>query len=293
MRRWLTSLIACAALGGIGFWAVTWPASLPETVAAGHTADTENGALVFAAAGCAGCHTDPKSEDLTMLAGGHPVESGFGTFYAPNISPSEQGIGDWTLPEFARAMRKGISPSGQYLYPAFPYTTYARMTDTDIADLFAYLGTLPADDTASLAHDISFPVTIRRGVGLWNRRYLDPTPVMTGALGPELERGRYLVEALGHCAECHTPRAAIGGLDLSQWMAGAPNPSGKGRIPNITPAALDWSQDEITEYLTSGFTPDYDSVGGSMAEVVTNISKLPEADRMAIAAYVKALAAKP
>lgn len=291
MRRWLTGLIVCAAVGGIGFWAGTWPASLPETVAAGHTADIKNGALVFAAAGCGGCHTAPNSEDPTMLAGGHPVESGFGTFYAPNISPSDQGIGNWSLPEFARAMRKGISPNGQYLYPAFPYTTYARMTDTDIADLFAYLGTLPANDTASLSHDISFPVTIRRGIGLWNKLYLNPAPVMTNDLGPELERGRYLVEALGHCAECHTPRTALGGLDPNKWMAGAPNPSGKGRIPNITPAALDWSQDEIAEYLTSGFTPDYDSVGGSMAEVVTNISKLPEADRMAIAAYIKALAA--
>lgn len=293
MRRLVAGLMGCAAVGAGVFWGITAPAQLPDTVAAGHVPDVENGALVFAAAGCAGCHSAPETKGHAVLAGGHAVKSDFGTFYAPNISPSDQGIGGWTLPEFARALRQGIGPSGAYLYPSFPYTTYARMTDTDVADLFAYIGTLPPDASPNRAHDISFPLTIRRGIGLWNKLYLDPAPVMTGDLTPEVERGRYLVEALGHCAECHTPRTTLGGLDHTQWMAGAANPSGDGRIPNITPAELDWSQDEIAEYLSTGLTPDYDSVGGSMAQVVTNISNLPEDDRMAIAAYVSALTPKP
>lgn len=292
MRHLVATLLACAAIGAGGFWVITRPAALPDAVAAGHTPDVDNGAQVFAAAGCASCHAAPGSEDKTALSGGHPVESAFGTFYAPNISPSDQGLSGWSLAEFSRALRQGIGRSGEYLYPAFPYTTYTGMTDTDVSDLFTYLGTLPADATPNRAHDIGFPVTIRRGIGLWTKLYLDPAPVMTGDLSPELERGRYLVEALSHCAECHTPRTVLGGLDRAQWMAGAANPSGKGRIPNITPSELDWSQEEIAEYLTSGFTPDYDSVGGTMAKVVGNISQLPQADRMAIAAYVKALPAR-
>lgn len=279
----------CAVIGaGIG-WAITAPADLPPEVAAGHVADAANGALVFAAAGCSSCHAAPRAEDKTALAGGHALESPFGTFYAPNISNGPQGIGDWTLPEFARALREGVSPQGRHYYPAFPYTSYTRMADTDVADLFAYMSTLLADATANRPHNVGFPFTIRRGIGLWKRLYLTADPVLTGDLDPELLRGRYLVEALSHCGECHTPRDAIGGLDRSAWLAGAPNPSGKGRIPDIRPASLGWSQGELVEYFTTGFTPEYDSAGGSMAAVVGNLALLPEADRAAIAAYLLAL----
>jgi mono/diheme cytochrome c family protein len=106
-------------------------------------------------------------------------------------------------------------------------------------------------------------------------------------LSQEEEQGRYLVEVLGHCAECHTPRNRLGGLQRARWLAGAPNPSGKGNIPNITPAALDWSVGDIAEYLSSGFTPEFDTAGGSMAEVIENTARLTDADRLAIAAYLK------
>jgi mono/diheme cytochrome c family protein len=106
-----------------------------------------------------------------------------------------------------------------------------------------------------------------------------------------VERGRYIVEALAHCAECHTPRSMLGGLDQGRWMAGAPSPDGQGRVPNITPAKLNWSAGEIYTYLTTGFTPDYDSVGGHMAHVVDNMAQLPEADVRAVVAYLKALPA--
>lgn len=268
---------------------MTRPPPLPETVAVSHTPDPVNGALVFAAGGCASCHVAEGIEDKTLLGGGHAITSDFGTFYAPNISPSTAGIGAFTLPEFARAMRQGVAPDGRQYYPAFPYTSYTHMTDVDVADLFAYLRGLPQVDTPSPAHEVSFPFTLTRGISLWNRLHLSDAYVMEDAPGDVLARGRYLVEALGHCAECHTARNAMGGLDRSAWLAGAPNPSGQGRIPDITPDTLQWSEADLVEYFTSGFTPEYDSVGGTMAAVVSNLGLLPVSDRAAIAAYLTAL----
>lgn len=281
-------LVGAVAVAGAG-WLLTAPTAMPVEVAQAHTADLVNGALIFNAAGCASCHAAPDAEVKTVLSGGHALQSPFGTFYAPNISSGPEGIGGWSLPEFSHALRAGVSPAGRHYYPAFPYTSYSGMNETDIADLYAYMRTLPADPTASGAHDVGFPFNIRRGIGLWKRLYLDPDPVLTGDLDPEQVRGQYLVEHLAHCGECHTPRDALGGLERDAWLTGAPNPSGKGRIPDITPAKLGWSQAELVEYFTSGFTPDYDSVGGSMAAVVDNLAQLPESDRAAIAAYLLAL----
>ena len=282
-------MAVCAALGAGAFWLLTSPAGLPDAIAAGHTPDASNGAIVFAASGCSSCHAAPASEEKTILAGGYAIESPFGTFYAPNISNSAQGIAGWSLPEFSRALRQGVSPDGRHYYPAFPYTAYTRMTDTDVVDLFAYMTTLPADPTPSLDHEVGFPFNVTRGIGLWKRLYLNDAPVLVGDLSAEVLRGQYLVEGLSHCGECHTSRDALGGVDLGVWLEGAPNPSGKGRIPAITPTKLDWSESDIASYLRTGFTPDYDSVGGSMAAVAENLAKLPESDINAIAAYLKAL----
>lgn len=272
---------------------LTRPADLPDGYAAGHSADAQAGALVFAAAGCASCHVAPDAETGAALAGGQAFVSDFGTFYAPNISSHPTaGLGDWTQDEFVRAVILGVSPANTHYYPAFPYSAYQHMTPQDAVNLFAYMATLPQDATPSRPHDVGFPFNIRRGLGLWKLAFVpDEFAVQTD--DPEVARGRYLVEGLGHCAECHTRRTALGGLDRAAWMAGAPNPSGTGTIPNITPAALDWSARDLLEYFTSGFTPDYDSAGGKMAEVVENLSQLPEDDRAAIAAYVKALPAIP
>lgn len=291
MRGLIVGLGAIAIAGFGVFWALTRPVPLRDDIAVNHKPDAQAGALVFAAAGCASCHVAPNSEDKTILAGGQPFETEFGTFHAPNITPSPVGIGYWTLSQFTRAVTQGVSPDGEHYYPAFPYTSYTHMTDADVADLFAYMQDLPASDTPSKAHDVSFPYNIRRGLGLWKTRYHQEDYVIETDQSDALARGRYLVEGLGHCAECHTPRDALGGLDRSAWMTGAPNPSGKGRIPNITPAKLSWSESDLVEYFTSGFTPEYDSVGGSMAAVVENLAKLPESDRAAIAAYLKALPA--
>ena len=288
MRRALKFGLAAGLLAAAGLW---WLTAAPDP-AHGQLAvidpDIEAGERVFLAAGCASCHMAPDSEDTRTLAGGGALETEFGTFYSPNISSHpEAGIGGWSRDDFAHAVRAGVSPDGRHYYPAFPYTAYARMTDQDVVDLWAYMGTLPAAETENRPHDVAFPVTIRRGIGLWKALHLDDGPVLD--VPQDLERGRYLVEALGHCAECHTPRGPTGGLDTARWMAGAPNPSGRGTIPALTPDDLDWSAEDIAFYLETGFTPSYDSAGGSMSAVVRAWSQLSPEDRMEAARYIKAV----
>lgn len=273
-------------------WVATRPSALDpslEAALAKAGADPERGEAVFWAAGCASCHTAPDADDSLVLAGGQRFASPFGSFVAPNVSTDPiHGIGGWTVEDFARALTEGVSPQGRHYYPAFPYTAYTRMTPQDIADLHAFWTTLPASDVPSAPHEIGFPFNIRRGLGIWKALYLDDAWI-----GPaddaSVERGRYLSEALAHCGECHTPRGPLGALDTARWMAGAPNPSGRGTIPNITPAELDWTAGDIAYYLETGFMPDFDTVGGHMAAVVSNFAKLSAEDRQAVAAYVKAL----
>ncbi|WP_138464936.1 cytochrome c [Poseidonocella sp. HB161398] len=285
--------LALAALIGVGmFLWLTAPAKLPRETRQALSAaapDTARGERIFLAAGCASCHAAPEAEGdaKLVLAGGMRFPSDFGTFIAPNISPSAQGIGGWTTDDLALALTRGVSPEGRHYYPAFPYTSYIRMEPADIADLKAFLDTLPASEIPSQPHEVGFPFNIRRSLGIWKRMFLRDGWVVADAPA----EGRYLVEALGHCGECHTPRNALGATDRSRWLAGAPNPGGEGRIPGITPAQLDWSEDDIAYYLESGFTPDFDSVGGHMAFIVENYGQLPAEDRAAVAAYLKTVPA--
>lgn len=290
MRRIVFFLLAAAFLGGAVAWQMTMPRKVSETALDGLTGDAARGATVFTAAGCASCHMGPgaEGEDQLKLAGGQGFPTEFGTFYAPNISPDPvAGVGEWSDLDFANALWRGVSPEGQHYFPALPYWSYARMTAQDLVDLTAYLRTLPADATPSKPHDVGFPFNIRRLVGGWKFLNMRPEFVIDGDLSEQETRGRYIAEALAHCGECHTPRNALGGLKTGQWLAGSVTPDGKGKVPNITPAQLKWSEDEIVEYLTSGFTPEFDSVGGHMAHVVENMARLPEEDRRAVAAYLK------
>jgi mono/diheme cytochrome c family protein len=230
---------------------------------------------------------DAEPSDAPVLAGGQRFVTPFGTFVAPNISPSPQGIGDWSDAEMMNAVLRGVSPDGQHYYPAFPWNAYNKAEPQDVADIVAYLRRLPPSDVESQPHEVPFPFSIRRGVGLWKLLFMQDDWVVAGNLPEEQARGRYLVEALAHCGECHTPRNALGGLRTDAWLAGAPDPAGDGQNPNITPAGLLWSEGEIAAMLQSGFTPDFDVVGGEMAEVVANTSLLSDEDRAAIAAYLK------
>ena len=288
LLRYLFVLVVLCVV--VGLWLTRAKGVDPDDYS-GLTGNPEAGALVFAAAGCASCHLAPEddADGPPVLAGGYRIKSPFGTFVAPNISPSSAGIAGWSTVDMANALIAGVSPDGRHLYPSLPYATYVRMTPQDVADLKSYMDTLPPSDSASVPHDLGFPFTIRRGLGLWKLKNVSNAWVLTNAATPLIQRGRYLVEALGHCAECHTPRDVTGGLDKSQWMQGAPNPSGDGKIPGIHPSQLDWSEGDIAYYLETGFTPDFDSAGGQMTDVIRGLAKLPAEDRTAIAAYLKAL----
>ena len=285
----IRKLVVIAVVLALAAWALTRPQTLdPERIPAVE-ADLANGELIFHAGGCASCHG-------ADLSGGHVMETPFGTFHVPNISPdTETGIGGWSALDLANAMLRGVSPVGRHYYPAFPYTSYARMDARDVVDLKAWLDTFEAQGKQVPEHEIGFPWHVRRGIGLWKLRNLDRDPVLAAdrLAGPAL-RGRYLVEAVGHCGECHTPRDRFGGTDYGRWLAGGPNPDGEGSIPNITPhedGLAGWSESDIAYYLASGFTPDFDTVGGSMVAVQENFAKLPQSDLEAVAAYLKAVAA--
>ena len=290
MRRLLRWLVVLGVIGLGVFWFVTRPQPLAADALAGLTGDAKRGEQVFWAGGCAACHADLKAEgdEKLLLGGGQEFASPFGTFIAPNISADPQnGIGSWSAMDLANAMTRGVSPKGAHYYPVFPYVSYAHAELRDVVDLHRFLQTVSPVATPGQPHKVDFPFNIRRSLGGWKFLFLKPGWVVTGDLTPEQTRGRYLVEGLGHCGECHTPRNALGGMDRSRWMAGGPVPVGKGKFPNITPAKLDWSEKDIVEYLTSGFTPEFDSAGGHMALVVENTKHLPEADRAAMAAYLK------
>jgi mono/diheme cytochrome c family protein len=259
--------------------------------------DAVRGEAVFWAGGCESCHAakGAKGDDRLKLGGGQVLATPFGDFVVPNISSDPgDGIGDWTDADFANAMTRGLSPEGRHYYPAFPYASYARMTPQDIADLRAFLATLPAVAGRAPGHDLTFPYSFRRGLGLWKLGFLSDAPaVAVDTADPAVARGQYLVEGPGHCGECHTPRNFAGAVDTTRWLGGAPAAEGEGRVPNITPGGDlgGWSAGDIEYYLETGFTPDFDTVGGAMVAVQENMAMLEAGDRAAIAAYLKAVPA--
>lgn len=290
--RFLSWLVVLGVVGAGALYVLARPNPLSAAAVENLTGDATRGEQVFWAAGCASCHMADKAEGdaQLVLSGGQRFPSDFGTFIAPNISQDpEHGIGIWSLLDLTNALKRGVSPEGEHYYPAFPYASYAKMEMQDVADLYAFLKTLPADATPSAPHELGFPFSRRETVGVWKLLFLSDDWALPGNLTPTAARGRYISEALAHCGECHTPRNMLGGLDTARWLGGAPNPSGEGRIPNITPAALGWTAPDIVQYLTTGFTPDYDSVGGHMAHVVENMARLPESDRQAVAEYILAV----
>ena len=286
-------VVILAVIGAAAFWFIMMPATVPASALTAYTPNLANGERMFHAGGCASCHAMPKQEDKTRLGGGLALKSPFGTFFTPNISPDRKdGIGDWSEANFVTAMWKATSPDGSHYYPAFPYTSYQHMRLEDLRDLFAYLKTLPAVEGTSHDHDLPFYLKLRRLLGGWKFLFLDGQPFKPDPAKPEeSNRGAYLVNGPGHCAECHSPRNLLGAIIARQRFAGGPDPEGgDGWVPNITPAGIgDYSQRDIERILETGDMPNGDSVGGAMAAVVSEISKLSAEDRAAIAAYVKSL----
>jgi mono/diheme cytochrome c family protein len=289
--KWLAALLGLALVAAGALWWLSRPSRLDPAVAAGmdQPGDAKAGEIVFWTGGCASCHAKPDAP--TALGGGAELKTPFGPIHAPNISPDPQdGIGKWTPQDFARAIYDGVDDAGAHLYPAFPYPSYRNMAVADVRDLWAYLRSLPAVKGETPPPGFGFPFNIRRAVGLWKRLYLAPVaPPASVAVAEDAAYGRYLVQGAGHCGECHTPRDPLGGPVKAKALTGAPMPDGKGKAPNITPAGLaKWGEDDIETALTIGITPDGDSLGGAMAEVVRNLGHLPKGHVTAIARYLKA-----
>jgi mono/diheme cytochrome c family protein len=284
MRRWL--FLACAGVAAL----------MLASHAAAHTGSAERGKYIFDAAGCHGCHTVAGGPPM---AGGPALRTPFGTFYAPNITPDrEHGIGRWSDADFMRALREGVSPDGQHYFPVFPYSAYSKMTTQDLLDLKAYLATLPPSNRPSRPHEVTWPFSIRAALAPWKWLYFN-----AGEYKPDAghdatwNRGAYLVEALVHCGECHTPRNILGGLNRAQWLTGARIPGGNLVAPNLTPdktGLADWSQADIVDALADGTLPQGGTLGEEMGEVVANsTSRLRPEDRAAIAVYLKSLPPTP
>ncbi|WP_350334742.1 cytochrome c [Coralliovum pocilloporae] len=298
MRRLTVSVILLAIAGFAGFWFLTSPQRIDAASLPAHTPDLDNGRLMFDAGGCASCHAPKgaKGDDRLVLTGGHELKTPFGIFRVPNISSDpDHGIGKWTDEEFVTAMVKGVSPENKHYYPAFPFSSYQRMTLPDLLDLKAFMDTLPASDIQNADHDLPFPFSVRRGLGVWKLLFLDGKPFAPDPSQSDIvNRGAYLVSGPAHCGECHTPRNLIGGPIENRHLAGAPAAEGDGFIPNITPHKTgigSWSESDIVYSLESGFTPEFDSFGGSMVSVQENMARLPAEDRAAIAAYLKSVPA--
>ncbi len=298
MRRFILAVLTLAAIlgvpGAVVFYALTQPERADPAQIAGGTPDLENGRIVFFAGGCASCHAMPGQNDRLILGGGLELEGPVGTFVAPNISPHpEMGIGAWTEEQFATALLKGVSPEGQHYYPAFPYTTYQHANPADIRDVFAFIRTLTPSDNLPAANQFPFELSlVRRGIGLWKKLYLESKPLEPAAgESASFNRGRYLVEALGHCGECHSPREVTGAVVEAKRYGGGVMPTGD-RAPNLTPGKSglsDWSEEDLAFFLKDGTTPEGDVAGGEMGEVIKNMAQLSDDHRKAIAAYIKSL----
>lgn len=255
----------------------------------------EKGRQAFLAASCASCHTD-KENDGEPLAGGYAMETDFGTFYSPNITPDpETGIGNWSDEDFLRAMQQGVAPDGRHYYPSFPYTAYTKMRREDVLALKAYLFSLKPVKKANREHDLPFYLSFTPSARVWKFRYFTPGEYQDQPdKSAEWNRGAYLVEAMGHCTECHSPREGLGAIDEDRLYAGVQQLTGVGTVPNITPDKKTgigrWSLDDLVYYFETGITLSGDSSGGKMARIIDDsLSKLPASDRRAMAAYLLSL----
>lgn len=292
MKKHGLLVVVGLVVAATGWFSLPLLASIPELNLSTARGDVSRGAYLARASGCIACHTDVKGGGAP-LAGGAPLKTKFGTFYPPNLTTDVQnGIGGWTLEQFATALRHGLSPSGDPYYPAFPYEFYTRLSDQDIADLWAAFRTVPPVAQARAEHQLGFPFNLRRGVYLWQTLFLDDRPF---AAEPDKDerynRGKFLVESAAHCAACHSPRNLLGALDSGAlYTGGASALEQEGNIPPITAKALTeagWSELDLGYALKTGVKADGDVFGGSMAEVVREgTAYLQQQDRNAIAYYL-------
>jgi mono/diheme cytochrome c family protein len=257
--------------------------------------DAKRGEYLAKAAGCLGCHTEAK-DGAVPYAGGRALKTPFGTFFGPNLTPHAQaGIGKWSEADFVRAMREGRRPDGAHYFPAFPYPSFTKIVDSDLRDLWAYLRSIAPSSRPSEPHDLGFFFRWRFLAGIWKWLFFTPGPFVPDAgRSAVLNRGAYLVEALGHCGECHTPRNFLGAPKASRFLAGAKMAEGAA-APNLTPERLKKQSDaELKDFLLTAMTPDGDVAAESMAEVVRNTTgQLTPQDLDALVAYLRSLPPLP
>lgn len=292
MRSWLIWLGCLSSLGAIGLLALLYAPVGEQRPAIGIAGDVALGRQLLFTAGCYGCHTDTNSRQSKAFAGGPRLATAFGDFYAPNITAStEFGIGSWSLVEFEAALRQGRSPQGHAYYPAFPFLSYRSLTDADVAHLYAALMASDPVDEPAQQHQLAFPYNLRLGLKPWRWLFATTESLAIDQSSPQ-GRGRYLVDAVTHCGECHTPRNALGAF-IPPYLGGNQALADGGWAPAIHPRALaaaDWTETDLFYFLADGILPDGDFVGGSMVEVIDySTSRLSDDDRAAIAAYLFAL----
>lgn len=251
------------------------------------------GAQLAAIGNCRECHTARRGKSF---AGGRPLHTPFGTFFGTNITPDPQtGIGQWSEAAFERAMREGIDRDGRHLYPAFPYEYFTRLADEDIKALYAFMMTREPVRAQNRPHELRFPFNVRSLVGGWKLLYFE-----RGAFQPDpardarWNRGAYLVQGLGHCGACHTPRDALGGEKKALVFAGGEAEGWHGPALNAqSPSPLPWSAEQLYRYLRTGLDDEHAIAAGPMEPVVRNLAQVPEAEVRAMAVYLEALAGPP
>lgn len=267
-----------------------WPIGKEEKLSAVQ-GDAQRGAYLARMSGCIACHTASEGGGKP-LAGGLKLPTGFGTFYSPNLTTDpEHGMGNWSISDFAKAVRQGISPEGEPYYPSFPYPFYTKFSDQDVADLWAAFQTVPPVAEPSKPHEMMPPFNVRSGLKVWRGLFLNFKPYEADPEKGELwNRGKFIVEGPAHCAACHTPRNALGARQAELSLHGADELPDGGKSPPITSRALKlngWTVSTLKYALQTGVMPDGDVFGGSMGEVVRDgTAFLSDDDREAIATYL-------
>ena len=264
----------------------------PPTLAAAGEDAVERGEYLVTAGGCVSCHTAAGGQ---RFAGGRALATPFGTFYSPNITPDpDTGIGRWTDAQFLRALREGVRPDGSNYFPVFPYPSFTGIVDSDALAIKAYLFSLPPVHHQNRQHDVGFPFSWRLLQSGWKSMFFTPGPFHPSSeRSPVYNRGAYLVTALAHCGECHTPRNMFGAVRPSMRLSGtADGPDGQ-LVPNITPdpetGIGKWERDDIVELLRTGTTPEQGKVKGAMREAIADgLKYLSDSDLAAIADYLLA-----
>ena len=297
LRGFLLGILAAIAIVILGGFAWVWrPEISPISVAQQPSRDERtirHGAALAAIGNCNHCHVSNSGK---AYAGGRPIPTPFGTIFASNITADDEtGIGTWSETAFARAMREGVDRQGRQLYPAFPYDHFTKATSEDITALYAFLMAQTPVRNAVPANALAFPFSIRPVVAGWKLLFFREAPLQPDeSKGEAWNRGRYLVEGLGHCGSCHTPRNALGAEKASRiYAGGAADGWNAPPLNSESIAAHQWTPDQLAEYLSTGWHRLHGAAAGPMVDVTNNLGRASTQDVRAIAVYIASLSAQP